>query len=320
MREKSAYARRLLIRFGVLLVLFAFCMCAVSSTAMAKSRKKSRKGKTAAVFALKQKPAKKRFAKSDAVFIAHAGLSSKAPANTLAAFRLAGEAGFWGVECDVWETAPRMPGNQATTRFVICHNLNTGKVYKTDMDIRKSTPQALSKLTAKKGNCISKYPDERMPFIEDFLSVCKRYHMHPVIEIKGKSMSSESIQRLVSIVRGYVPLHDVLFISFYHINLDYVKDAAARYGEKTSTVYLYSDFHAKIEELSNIREAADRAAANGYTAVGLPKKYMKGKHIRTISERCLETFVFTIDDYALLKPFVKKYPIKGVITNKKLFR
>ena len=36
--------------------------------------------------------------------IAHRGYSTKAPENTLAAFRLAVESGFWGVECDVRKT------------------------------------------------------------------------------------------------------------------------------------------------------------------------------------------------------------------------
>lgn len=44
------------------------------------------------------------YKKSDANWIAHRGLHTQATENTADAFIAAGKAGFWGCECDIWET------------------------------------------------------------------------------------------------------------------------------------------------------------------------------------------------------------------------
>lgn len=44
------------------------------------------------------------YSADDTHWVAHRGLNTEATENTAAAFRLAGEAGFWGAECDIWET------------------------------------------------------------------------------------------------------------------------------------------------------------------------------------------------------------------------
>lgn len=49
------------------------------------------------------------FKKSDSNWVAHRGLHTSATENTAAAFNAAGKAGFWGVECDVWETKHAAP-------------------------------------------------------------------------------------------------------------------------------------------------------------------------------------------------------------------
>ena len=59
---------------------------------------------------------------TDIKWIAHRGLNTEATENTAKAFRLAGEKGFWGAECDIWETMryglelenmPKLPEDQA---------------------------------------------------------------------------------------------------------------------------------------------------------------------------------------------------------------
>lgn len=46
-----------------------------------------------------------KYTKDDANWIAHRGLHTKYTENTYNAFEAAGVAGFWGCECDIWETA-----------------------------------------------------------------------------------------------------------------------------------------------------------------------------------------------------------------------
>ena len=63
--------------------------------------------------------------KSLVKFIAHRGLHDSQKENTKGAFIEAGKAGFWGVECDVWETAERdASGSEPKEErdIVISHN------------------------------------------------------------------------------------------------------------------------------------------------------------------------------------------------------
>ena len=46
-----------------------------------------------------------KWTKGDSNWIAHRGLHTSYTENTADAFRAAGSAGFWGCECDIWETA-----------------------------------------------------------------------------------------------------------------------------------------------------------------------------------------------------------------------
>ncbi|MBQ6313989.1 MAG: Ig-like domain-containing protein [Mogibacterium sp.] len=55
-----------------------------------------------------------KFLRTDTKWVAHRGLHESAIENSPRAFELAGQAGFWGVECDVWET-----GHEAVQRQTI---------------------------------------------------------------------------------------------------------------------------------------------------------------------------------------------------------
>lgn len=55
-----------------------------------------------------------KFLRTDTKWVAHRGLHDSAIENSPRAFELAGQAGFWGVECDVWET-----GHEAVQRQTI---------------------------------------------------------------------------------------------------------------------------------------------------------------------------------------------------------
>lgn len=50
-----------------------------------------------------------KYSRDDARWIAHRGLHTSAKENTAAAFTAAGKAGFWGCECDIWETKKENP-------------------------------------------------------------------------------------------------------------------------------------------------------------------------------------------------------------------
>jgi glycerophosphoryl diester phosphodiesterase len=118
--------------------------------------------------------------KNSAKFIAHRGLSAKAPENTIKAYELAGGAGFWGAETDVRMTKDK--------KFILQHDLTFKRLCGVDKKPEDMTLSEIQKLTIKSGNNISKYRNVKsattVATLEDYLTTCKKYNMVPVIEIK----------------------------------------------------------------------------------------------------------------------------------------
>ena len=98
----------------------------------------------------------------------------------------------------IHETAKDKKGKR---RFVIMHDqtlnrmcgLSGKNVYQKKLTYQKIR----SKYHIKTGNNIESYTKKqlRIPSFEEYLSICKRYHMKPVIEIKQK-MKKDTIKRL----------------------------------------------------------------------------------------------------------------------------
>lgn len=129
-------------------------------------------------------------------YVAHRGYTKYAPENSIPAFEAAGKEGFQAVECDIHETAKDKKGKR---RFVIMHDqtlnrmcgLSGKNVYQKKLTYQKIR----SKYHIKTGNNIESYTKKqlRIPSLEEYLSICKRYHMKPVIEIKQK-MKKDTIK------------------------------------------------------------------------------------------------------------------------------
>lgn len=148
-------------------------------------------------------------------FIAHRGLSSEAPENTVRAFILAGEAGFWGCEADVRLTAD--------SRFVILHNKTFYKMCGEKLYPGDLTTEEIESLTIIYGNNLEEYTDDPLAsgicFLEDFLEVCLEYGMVPVIDIKEGSTEdaaadAERILLLYETTVTCIGDSEVVFLSF----------------------------------------------------------------------------------------------------------
>lgn len=115
-----------------------------------------------------------------AKFIGHRGLSSEAPENTVKAFELAGQAGFWGAECDVRMTSDG--------QFIINHDTTFKRMCGVDKRPENMTLAEVEKLKIISGNNYSKYKADQeatgVATLKEYLQVCKKYGMVPIIEIK----------------------------------------------------------------------------------------------------------------------------------------
>ncbi|MDY0295444.1 MAG: glycerophosphodiester phosphodiesterase family protein [Acholeplasmataceae bacterium] len=143
--------------------------------------------------------------------IAHRGLSSQAPENTIKAFELAGkEQRFFGIECDIHETKDHA--------FVVMHDNNLNRMCNVDKNIKDLTLKEIKKFKIKSGNHVNLYNKEKIPTFEEYLDVCSFYDKVAVIEVK-EVFELSSLTEVVNMIENHPGLRTVL-ISF---NVNYLK-------------------------------------------------------------------------------------------------
>jgi glycerophosphoryl diester phosphodiesterase len=151
----------------------------------------------------------------------HRGYCTKAPENTLAAYRLSAKNKFEYVECDISFTSDGVP--------VLLHDSTIDRTSNGTGSIASMT---LAEARAYDyGSWFSaEYAGEQIPTAEEFIALCRKLSLHPYIELKNGTAAQ--IRELVGIVRKYGMLRNVTWISFNATCLRYVKDAdaAARLG------------------------------------------------------------------------------------------
>lgn len=152
----------------------------------------------------------------DEKLIAHRGYSSMAPENTTAAFRLAVENGFWGVECDVRKTLD--------DEFVIMHDADLGRMCGKSFSVANLDITQLKNCKIVTGSNIENYPDLTIPTLAEYLEiVASSETIHPFIELKEAFTKDELIE-IVDIVDSYGLMERAYFISIYQSNLLNLKE------------------------------------------------------------------------------------------------
>lgn len=144
--------------------------------------------------------------------VAHRGYRAVAPENTTAAFEAAGEAGFWGAECDIYRTADGV--------WVVTHDTHTYRMMDGNAWVEKKTYDELMQMTVDNGSNIEDYPDLKFCSLEDYLKICNKYSMTAVIELKG-TKNTEHYDEIVDLVAQY----DIepVYISFHFENLEKIR-------------------------------------------------------------------------------------------------
>ena len=158
--------------------------------------------------------------KKNAVLVAHRGLSSIEPENTLSAFVAAGNRSYFGIDCDVHVTKDG--------KFVVIHDAETGRVAKENINVEESTFEEVRKVILDNTTRQQKsaFPDVHtqdrgdliIPSMSEYISICKKYDKKCILEIKGE-WSVESIDNMIEEIRGLEYLENVIFISFGLSNL-----------------------------------------------------------------------------------------------------
>lgn len=140
--------------------------------------------------------------------VAHRGMRSIAPENTTASFDEAGKHGYWGAECDVYRTKDGV--------WIISHDSHTYRMMDKSAFIEKKTYKELMDMNVDNGVNIDKYEDLKICSLEEYLDICKKYNMTPVIELKGKN-NTEYYSEIVELADQFEV--NPVYISFHIENL-----------------------------------------------------------------------------------------------------
>lgn len=208
--------------------------------------------------------------------IAHRGFSWIAPENTLAAYRLAMEAGAEMAECDVWLSADGVP--------VLLHDRDLERTTGVAGPVTERTVAELKQLDA--GSWKSEeYAGERIPTLVETLRLVKG-RMRLVIEIKPSGMEQEVVDAIAE--AGVAP-EDVMIFSFRHD----VVDRIARIEPLLPTTWLVGDFPEDEEGWPEVIRQALRARVS---ALGLSRRNVPAGFVHLAHQVGLPVFVWTVNE------------------------
>ena len=139
--------------------------------------------------------------------IAHRGLSGLERENTCPAFVAAGNRSYWGIETDIHVTADG--------KFVVIHDETPERVSDGawTLNVEESTQAQLQQVLLPDLDGSTHRPDIRLPFLEDYIAICKKYDKKAVLELKNLFAPAD-IARVVEELKRLEYLEGTVFISF----------------------------------------------------------------------------------------------------------
>ena len=151
-----------------------------------------------------------KFDKKNTLAVAHRGLSGIERENTNAAFVAAGNRSYYGIETDIHRT---LDG-----KFVVCHDDNLKRVGGENIPVEEVTMDVLLSTVLFDKDGTKNRLDLRPTTLENYISICKKYEKHCVLELKSDFTDNE-IEKIVEIIKSLDYLESVTFISFVYDNL-----------------------------------------------------------------------------------------------------
>ncbi len=215
-----------------------------------------------------------KFEKKNTLVIAHRGLSGLEKENTNSAFVAAGNRSYYGIETDIHRTRDG--------HFVINHDGDFNRVAGENVVIEESNLEDIQKIVLFDANGEKDRYDLRPTILQNYLSICKKYEKHSVLELKS-DFTDEDISKIIDIIRSYDYLENVTFISFEYNNLLKVRKVLPTH----SCQYLFWKLtDEEIEKLSRDKIDAD-VWCKELTKEQIDKAHAKGLKVNcwTVNEK-----------------------------------
>ena len=118
-----------------------------------------------------------KFEKNATRVIAHRGLSGIEVENTNSAFVGAGNRSYYGIETDIYRTADG--------HFVVSHDNNLKRIAGVDVFVENATLAELQDIVLFDKDGTKGRIDLRLACLESYISICKKYEKHAILELKS---------------------------------------------------------------------------------------------------------------------------------------
>ncbi len=227
-------------------------------------------------------------------FIAHRGLSSAFPENTLPAIQGAVDSEFYGVEFDIHTTKDGT--------WILNHDSNIDKMTNGSGNIADLTFDEIQQYIVDNGNNIEAYTDLKLPKFEDALKIIKDSSVVPFIEIKG--YDKIAFTNLLDLIEEYGLSDTAVIISF---------DMEALLGIREL------DKNIKLMFITNnlTKENVDICIANGNIGVDINfgNILKMNDEIKYARENNLEVAAWTVD-IPIAADILNAFGIKYITTNR----
>lgn len=242
--------------------------------------------------------------------IAHRGLCRSAPENTILAFKMAGESGFYGCEADVWMTKDG--------KFVVQHDESLLRCCGVDKKVGDLTLEELRNIPITNGfhyeDYKYNYEATIIPTLSEYLWVCKKYGIVPQIEIKfnvesGAIDETNAWYRLYNETRQIMESKEVMFASCYYTALSYLYDVIENKNDDNSKLFLILG---KVESLNNVKQYKDIKEKNIGMDINLESN---PSVIRQLISDGVDVDIWCVDDPAKAEEYLRDYRVNYITTN-----
>ena len=274
--------------------------------------------------------------KNESIFVAHRGYSSKAPENSLTSFNLALQKSFGGVECDIWEvekkensepdpeTSEGTLGDDETsesaieTDFVVFHDTSIDRMTAGTGNTKDLKFEDLLSMTLTAGSEVKTYNSEKIPSLEQYLDLMKKYpNILPILEVKSYSdtqsrnlITTDGAIKVVNMLEERGLQDKAVIISF---------------GRKALERFQSVDPGLKMQLLTNntgseLTSDINWAKANDISGVSVQYKLLNSSIVNLIHSMKMEVATYTLSSQLQAYNYARVMGVDYITSNYKLWR
>lgn len=216
-------------------------------------------------------------------YIGHRGVAMIAPENTIPSFEKAGELGFWATEADCIVTKDG--------EWVILHDTTVDRMTNGTGNIQDMTLSQVRGLIIDAGANINLYPNLKIPTLEEFLDVCLKWNLVPIVETKGTANAS-NLQSLIESIKAKGLINKVIISSLSLSHLTEIRSI----DKNVFVEYAVYNFNSSV---------IDTLKALGNAMLSLPYASINQSIMYQCFSNNILVSAWTVNDYNIAKSLEK---------------